>query len=599
MPVFNGEKYFELALKSALDQDYQELEIIVVDDGSLDLRYVENICTGHQDKRIKFYRKENGGVGSALNYAINKASGKYISWLSHDDTYETNKISAQVKYIESMTDNRCAIYSSYKVIDENNEVLAEVNVESEVKKAITSLGPLEYGVLHGCSVLIPRELMTYLGLFREDLKFVQDYEFWLRCIKNGIKFHLLNEPLVNSRRHKEQNGTKNNTSAENYTLWKNITDHWITEVENEFDNLGTKLNLTLTYYRFFEKIHNEIYEVDMSGSLENLKRYEKNLLAKKRIDVIIPAKYRLFQTERALLSALSQDHKNLNITIVDDNEIKSIPSIYEELIPRNTKNELAQVIKNTNKQGVSGARNQAIQNSNSDYLCLLDNDDYLMPGKLSEQIRTMLINELDFSWTNYYRNDTILGKTYFVDSNIDLSKSQNWKKQLLHNFPIHPSTVMVKTDLAKKFLKFPENESIGEDILCFFNFFKLSNPKIGFLFKALTYVEYTKKSSNEKPENQKYFKNIFAKVLAETSKSSIRSLEERILIDSADSHGFSTVDREHKCIQNRRENISQLALSAIKKLIWYVDLKLGYPRVFRTPFFKFLIKSLRSRSSLI
>ncbi len=593
MPVFNGEKYFELALKSALDQDYQELEIIVVDDGSLDLRYVENICTEQQDKRIKFYRKENGGVGSALNYAINKASGKYISWLSHDDTYETNKISAQVKYIESMTTTRCAIYSSYKVINENSEVITEVNVESEVKKAVTSLGPLEYGVLHGCSVLIPRELMTDLGLFREDLKFVQDYEFWLRCIQTGIKFHLLNEPLVNSRKHKEQNGTKNNTSVENYTLWKDITDHWITEVEKEFENLGTRLNLTLRYRRFFETIHNDVNEVDMSGSIENLKRYEKNLLAQKKIDVIIPAKRRLFQTERAMLSALYQDHKNLNIIIVDDNETKSSHSMYEELISKNTKNELVQVLKNTNKQGVSAARNQAIQNSNSDYLCLLDSDDYFTPGKLSEQLGVMLINELDFSWTNYYRNDRILNKTYFINSNIDLSKNQNWREALLDNFPIHPSTVMVKTDLAKKFLNFPENESIGEDLLCFFNFFKFSNPKIGFLARALTYVEYTKNSSNEKPENQKYFKNVFAKVLDETSKSSIRSLEERILIDSEDSHGFITVDRNHQCIQIRRKNKLQVVLSAIKKLIWFADLKLGYPRVFRTPFFKFLIKFLR------
>ncbi len=593
MPVFNGEKYFQLALKSAIDQDYQELEIIVVDDGSLDLRYVENICTEQQDKRIKFYRKENGGVGSALNYAINKASGKYISWLSHDDTYEPNKISAQVKYIESMTTTRCAIYSSYKVINESSEVIAEVNVESDVIKAVTSLGPLEYGVLHGCSVLMPRESIINLGSFREDLKFVQDYEFWLRCIKNGIKFYLLNEPLVNSRKHKEQNGTKNNTSVENYTLWKNITDYWITEVENEFENLGRRLDLTIKYYRFFEKIHNEVNEVDMSGSLENLKRYEKNLLDQKKIDVIIPSKYRLFQTERALLSALSQDHKNFNITIVDDNEFKRSPSIYEELISRNFKNELVQVIKNTNKQGVSGARNQAIKNSNSDYLCFLDSDDYFNPGKLSEQLRTMLINELDFSWTSYYRNDTILSKTYFINSNIDLSQMQNWRKGLLQNFPIATSTVMVKTDLAKKFLKFPENQSIGEDIICWMNFFKSSNPKIGFLNKALTCVEYNKKSSSGKLENQKYFQNLFAKFLDETPTSSIRSLEERILIDSGDSVGLSTVDNMHNCIQTSKINIFQFALSAIKKFIWFVDLKLGYPRVFRTTFFKFLIKSIR------
>jgi glycosyltransferase involved in cell wall biosynthesis len=594
MPVYNGEKYFELALKSALNQDYEQLEIIVVDDGSHDINYVNKICTRQRDSRIKFFRKENGGVGSALNYAINKSSGKYISWLSHDDTYETNKISAQVKYIESINETRCAIYSSYKVINENNEVSAEVDVESEVKKAVTSLGPLEYGVLHGCSVLMPRELITNLGLFREDLKFVQDYEFWLRCIKKGIKFYLLNEPLVNSRRHKEQNGTKNNTSGENYTLWKDITDYWINEVEIKFENLGTRLELSSRYYRFFQTIHSQVYEVDMSGALENLKRYEKKLLSSQKIEVIIPAKYRFFETERALLSALYQDHKNFVITIVDDNEIKGSSSIYEEFMLRNYNTESVQIIKNTNTPGVSGARNLAIQNSNSDYLCLLDNDDYFKPEKLSEQIRIMLINELDFSWTNYYREDTILSQTYFIDSNIDISQSQNWKQDLLLNFPIHPSTVMVKTDLAKKFLKFPESEGIGEDIFCFFNFFKASNPKIGFVYKALTHVEYTKKSSNERPANQEYFKNKFIKILDKTLNSDLQSLKERNLIDSIVPFGYRTTDRLHICIQPNKKNPFQPALSAIKKLIWFVDLKLGYPRVFRNTFFKFLIKSLRS-----
>ena len=77
IPVYNGKDYVEEAIDSALNQTYDNKEIIVVNDGSKD--NTEEICLSYKDK-IKYYSKENGGVSTALNLAISKATGEYISW---------------------------------------------------------------------------------------------------------------------------------------------------------------------------------------------------------------------------------------------------------------------------------------------------------------------------------------------------------------------------------------------------------------------------------------------------------------------------------------------------------------------------------------
>ena len=78
IPVYNGENYIKDSINSALNQTYKNIEIIVVDDGSID--NTSNIVKTFSNKVIYLY-KDNGGVSSALNLGIKKSSGKYISWI--------------------------------------------------------------------------------------------------------------------------------------------------------------------------------------------------------------------------------------------------------------------------------------------------------------------------------------------------------------------------------------------------------------------------------------------------------------------------------------------------------------------------------------
>lgn len=90
VPVYNVEKYVEECVNSLLAQTYPFLEIILVDDGSTDDSY--SVCQklSKKDKRIKLYKKSNGGLSSARNYGLSKAKGNLISFIDSDDFISLN-----------------------------------------------------------------------------------------------------------------------------------------------------------------------------------------------------------------------------------------------------------------------------------------------------------------------------------------------------------------------------------------------------------------------------------------------------------------------------------------------------------------------------
>ena len=152
IPVYNGANYMTLAIDSALAQTYGNIEVIVVNDGSNDNGATARIARSYGD-RIRYFEKENGGVASALNLAIGEARGQFISWLSHDDLYTSDKIERQIAYLtEEPEPNRCVIYGDYAVFSNAPSDVTEVALPS------TSPDNFRYfitvqNILHGCTLL--------------------------------------------------------------------------------------------------------------------------------------------------------------------------------------------------------------------------------------------------------------------------------------------------------------------------------------------------------------------------------------------------------------------------------------------------------------
>ena len=100
IPVYNVENYLKQAVESAMNQTYENIEIILVDDGSKDNS--GKMCDefAEIDKRIKVVHKPNGGLSDARNAGLENATGKYIMFLDSDDFFELDAVEAMYKEIE-------------------------------------------------------------------------------------------------------------------------------------------------------------------------------------------------------------------------------------------------------------------------------------------------------------------------------------------------------------------------------------------------------------------------------------------------------------------------------------------------------------------
>ena len=130
VPVYKTEKYLNKCIESIVNQTYENLEIILVDDGSPD--NCPSICDSwaEKDKRIKVIHKENAGVSAARNSALEIFSGKYVSFVDSDDWIDNDCIEYLYNSVVSTgADVVCAcIYYEYlnkkgKVLSCDDEVI--------------------------------------------------------------------------------------------------------------------------------------------------------------------------------------------------------------------------------------------------------------------------------------------------------------------------------------------------------------------------------------------------------------------------------------------------------------------------------------------
>lgn len=203
IPVYNGSDYLNEAIESALGQDYPNFEVIVVNDGSTDLE-TEKIALSYGNK-IQYFYKTNGGVASALNLGINKMTGEYFSWLSHDDRYKKEKLSKQISALKALNDSYRIVASGYEVIDAEGKPIGINNpLDNYSKEKLERpLFAVFKGAINGCTLLIHKSHFDRVGLFNEGLPYTQDYDMWFRILRDQKIFYL-DGLYVESRSHQKQ-----------------------------------------------------------------------------------------------------------------------------------------------------------------------------------------------------------------------------------------------------------------------------------------------------------------------------------------------------------------------------------------------------------
>lgn len=205
IPVYNGTNYMREAIDSALAQTYPRCEVIVINDGSTDNGATDAVARSYGD-RIRYFRKENGGVATAVNRGIREMRGEYFSWLSHDDTFYPDKIEKQIDALRRQGRLAGGIsHSNYDHLDVDSGVITRYNwldIHTEQQLTNSNFSPV-FLCIHGCSILIHRSHFERVGFYDEKLLATQDSVFLFNVMR-GQRSVFVADQLFRARSHKEQ-----------------------------------------------------------------------------------------------------------------------------------------------------------------------------------------------------------------------------------------------------------------------------------------------------------------------------------------------------------------------------------------------------------
>lgn len=192
LPVHNGEAYLDEAIGSILDQTFADIELICVDDGSID--GTAQILANHAaaDQRVQVItNRPNKGLPGALNVGFAAARGTFHCWTSDDNIARPHMLERLAEALDNNPQAAIA-HANYTVIDGQGAIIGfqKVGPASEIL----------FGNRIGAAFLYRAEVTRALGGYDEALFGVEDYDFWLRAARI-FSFVTLDEDLYLYRRH--------------------------------------------------------------------------------------------------------------------------------------------------------------------------------------------------------------------------------------------------------------------------------------------------------------------------------------------------------------------------------------------------------------
>lgn len=204
IPLYNKEKYIESTIRSVLDQSHQDLEVLVVDDGSADgsLALAERFASD----RVHIIRQENQGVSVARNTGIEHASGEFICFLDADDQWRPEYL-ATIHVLTEQYPESDIFVTAYAVNMGGGKVHYSTRLEPETGCLPSYWLTLArgYDFVWTSATVIRRETLIRAGLFKPGEKIGQDLDMWARVARINPRVAYSNHICVDYNRAAEQN----------------------------------------------------------------------------------------------------------------------------------------------------------------------------------------------------------------------------------------------------------------------------------------------------------------------------------------------------------------------------------------------------------
>jgi glycosyltransferase involved in cell wall biosynthesis len=223
IPTYNRSFYLKESIESILNQDYNDIEIIISDNNSTDDTGI--VVQNFKDERILYFKNQiNLGVVANHNLAIEKCTGEFIHIFSDDDIMLERCISEKVKILNKYS-SVGLVHSSVRTINEygiitknyhwgidilgNDKFLRKSELQE--RNSISDFLFNNWNIVCMPSVLVRRNVIDEIGMFNVRLKYLCDWDLWLR-IATKSSFYYLNQTLVSYRQH-DSNIFKENNSV--------------------------------------------------------------------------------------------------------------------------------------------------------------------------------------------------------------------------------------------------------------------------------------------------------------------------------------------------------------------------------------------------
>lgn len=204
LPTYNGEKYITSSIESVLNQTFNEFELLVAFNGTTDNS--RELVSNFNDSRIKIFDYgDDKGKSKTLNKLIREAKFDIVALQDDDDIWLAEKLEKQIKFI----DRYDVIGTFINYIDENNQITGNPDL-SRFPFEIVNYSLKGLNQVANTSAIFKKSIAIEIGGWRDGLDGIEDFDFWLRLMRNGKKFINIPESLVYHRIHSESNfNTKN------------------------------------------------------------------------------------------------------------------------------------------------------------------------------------------------------------------------------------------------------------------------------------------------------------------------------------------------------------------------------------------------------
>ena len=208
IPVYKNINFLKFSLKSLEHQSFKNFEVIIVNDGSKEVKKINTIVKNFKNLlNVRLInRKLNRGVSYALNIGIKEANGDYISWLSSDDYFHPEKLETQIKLIK----NKDICLTGFYCVNNKNKII------KNIKYNRMFFSPIDHILIRDnfnfCTMLLKKKILIKAGLFDESLRHVQDYDMMFKLFRKH-KPIILNKYLFYSRHHHGQSSVQQKNKA--------------------------------------------------------------------------------------------------------------------------------------------------------------------------------------------------------------------------------------------------------------------------------------------------------------------------------------------------------------------------------------------------